>query len=226
MRAVDREDNLYSGGKRVVISVEEEIMFYFLDKHAKKNSRILDVGCGTGEITQKIIDLNHRAIGVDFSKVALEIAEAKGIACFWGDLDEGIKQPDNEFDVVWAGDVIEHVFDPIGLISEVKRVMAPDGVFLFTIPYDLHISNRIRAVFGISYQEPLYKTLGQCKHHTFFTDSLAEYMLEECGMQYVERMYVNRLPLINKIFSSDIELSKIVGHSIVYAVKNITETEC
>jgi 2-polyprenyl-3-methyl-5-hydroxy-6-metoxy-1,4-benzoquinol methylase len=223
MRASDREDKLYEDGKRVEISYDENFMFDFLERYAKNESKVLDVGCGTGEISLKISESGHNTIGLDFSKIALDVAKYQGVDCFWCDLDEGISQPSNFFDIVWAGDVVEHVFDPLGLISEVERVLNPDGLFLFSIPYDLHIANRIRSIFGISYQEPIYKALRQCKHHTFFTDSLAEYMLAENNFKVLDKVYINRIPKTNKLFSTRFKYSRIIGHSIVYAAKKIND---
>lgn len=219
MRASDREDKLYKEGKRVDISYVEQFMFDFLEKYAVKGSKVLDVGCGTGEIALKISEIGHNPVGLDFSKIALGIAQSQGVDCDWCDLDSGINQPSNFFDVVWAGDVVEHVFDPIGLISEVERVLNQNGLFLFSVPYDLHIANRVRSLFGISYQEPIYKALRQCKHHTFFTDSLAEYMLNENNLEVIDKIYINRIPKINRLFHSKLKYSRILGHAIVYVAK-------
>jgi 2-polyprenyl-3-methyl-5-hydroxy-6-metoxy-1,4-benzoquinol methylase len=219
MRASDREDKLYKEGKRIDISYVEEFMFHFLDKYSNSKSKVLDVGCGTGEISLKISEIGHNPVGLDFSKVALDVAKSQGVNCTWCDLDTGINQPSSSFDIVWAGDVVEHVFDPIGLISEVDRVLNKEGLFLFSIPYDLHIANRIRSLFGISYQEPIYKALRQCKHHTFFTDSLAEYMLKENNFEVLDKVYINRIPKINKLFSTKFKYSRIFGNAIVYVAK-------
>ncbi len=42
---------------------------------------------------------------------------------------------DGEMDVVWAGDVIEHVVDTSAWLSEVRRVLRPGGRLLITTPY-------------------------------------------------------------------------------------------
>lgn len=223
MRAADRENSLYRKGKKILFSHEERYMFQFLDRFVEKGSNVLDVGCGTGEISEKLIELGHTVRGVDFSQVAIDICLNKELNATVVDLDECIPFTNDEFEVVWAGDVIEHVFDPIGLFDEMSRVLSPSGILLFTIPYDLHISNRIRMLFGTSYQEPIYKKHGQCKHHTFFTDGLAEYMMSRSGFELLDKVFVNRIPLLNKKFSSRQQVTKFVGQSIVYACRNTND---
>ena len=219
MKAADRENALYTEGKTIQFSDEEKYMFGFLNRFVDSRSSVLDVGCGTGEISEKLNALGHNSTGVDFSEVAIDICANKNVNAIVCDLDSGIPFNQNQFDLIWAGDVIEHVFDPLGLFSEMSRVVKSSGFLFFTIPYDLHISNRIRMLFGTSYQDPIYRKHGQCKHHTFFTDGLVEYMLSQNRFEILDRVFVNRIPVINKRFSSRIEFSKLFGQSIVYACR-------
>ena len=161
MKANEREDQLYKGGKRIQTDDDEKIMFDFLKIYSKvENLYALDIGCATGEITKKLIDKGYKAKGIDFSTVAIDICKREGLDCYVTDVDEGINESNNTFDLVWAGDIVEHVFDPMLLIKEVERVLKPGKIFLFSIPNDTHIINRLRLLFGRSPQEVTYKTLG------------------------------------------------------------------
>jgi len=112
MRANDREDLLYSKGKRVRIDKEEEYMLSLVGMPSNKNKTLLDVGCGTGEMSKELNKLGFETFGLDFSSVAIDIAKRNGIKCKQADVDLGIPADDTSFDIAWAGDVIEHVFDP------------------------------------------------------------------------------------------------------------------
>ena len=194
MKPEEREDNLYRNGKRCQISLEEEVLFEFLDNNSSAGSKVLDVGCGSGEIARVINEKGYLVSGVDFSPIAIELAGKQGINCRLVDLDTGIPFDDDTFDTVWAGDVIEHVFDPIFVLNEIKRVLVPGGQLLCTVPYDLNIATRLRIFFGHSYQENVYREYGQYKHHTFFSIPLMKYMLDKASLEPQDIKYLIRIP--------------------------------
>lgn len=187
MKANDRENGLYDKGKRCAIAQEEEHMMGLLAANSKGVGHVLDLGCGSGEISASLKSLGYNVKGLDFSSSAIAIAKQSGLDCQVADLDEGIPFGDQQFDVVWAGDVIEHVFDPISVLSEAKRVLGHSGVLLATIPYDLSWKTRIRTLLGKSYQEGVYRSFGQFKHHSFFSESLMRYMYERAELE-IERV--------------------------------------
>lgn len=203
MRPKERENKLYRNGKRCEISKAEGILFKYLEKHVKKGSQILDIGCGSGEITQRIKEKGYEITGLDFSSVAVDLAKGLGLNCQVVDLDTGIPFDNDTFDVVWAGDVIEHVFDPIFVLKEVNRVLVSEGMLLCTIPYDVKLTTRLRILFGHSYQEGVYRKFGQYKHHTFFSIPLMKYMFKEASLQAQEMRFVIKFPKLRREFVSD-----------------------
>ena len=209
MDSKDRENLLYSEGKRVLISTEELHMIEMLKKSIKSDQSLLDVGCGSGEMTKELATLGLETSGVDFSEVAIDLAKKNNVDGYVCDIDKGLNFNDKKFDFVWAGDVIEHVFDPIFVISECARVLKDNGTFYATIPHDLNWRVRIKTFFGISYQEAVYRKYNQYKHHTFFSERLMRYMYERAGLKIVDMYYVrgrknkkiSRNPIYN-IFST------------------------
>ena len=194
MKPAEREDNLYRNGKRCQISFEEEVLFEFLDNNSSAGGKVLDVGCGSGEIARVIKEKGYLVSGVDFSPIAIELARKQDIDGQLVDLDSGIPFDDDTFDTVWAGDVIEHVFDPIFVLREINRVLIPGGQLLCTVPYNLNMATRLRVLFGHSYQEGVYRKFGQYKHHTFFSMPLMKYMLDEAGFEPQDIKYLIRIP--------------------------------
>lgn len=188
MRADQRENERYSQEDFCPVHLEEQIMFELFNESLKEWNKkpseisVLDLGCGSGNISEKLLQRGCTVVGIDFSEVALEKARKKGITAKQANVDEGLPEPDNTYDVVWAGDIIEHVFDPMGLIKEVRRVLRPGGVFLLTIPNDVGLISRIMILCGISHQEQMYRASGFYKHHTFFTPRLIRFMLSHARL--------------------------------------------
>jgi SAM-dependent methyltransferase len=203
MLPVDYENLVYKNGKQCQIVQEELILFGMLAKNVDRGSRVLDIGCGSGEISIKIKDKGYDVTGLDFSPVAVERAKQIGLNCHVGNLDTGICFEDNTFAAVWAGDVIEHVFDPMYVLKEICRILAPGGILLGTIPNDLMLGTRLRILCGQSYQEEVYRRSGRYKHHTFFSIPLLEYMLKQASLQLKETKYIIKLPKIHKRFVSN-----------------------
>ncbi len=98
--------------------------------------RVLDLGCGEGAFTAALREHGARPTGVD---VAAEPVRRAGER--WPGLDfelmafDGPLVPDDAtFDVVWAGEVIEHVVDVAGWLSEARRALTSGGRLLLTTP--------------------------------------------------------------------------------------------
>jgi len=198
MTAIDRENLVYAKGKINPIDLEERIMFSFLPK---PEGQILDIGCGVGNITKKIQSLGFSVNGVDFSEEAIKKAMTRIPAKCW-DLDKGIPFNNNSFDIVWAGDVIEHVFDPIGLLEEINRVLKKDGHLFLSVPNDFNIYKRINVIFsGKSIQSNLYRRRKQCKHHTYFSLELLEYMLSQNNFLIDSFYAIWKMPMLHKFFN-------------------------
>ena len=108
----------------------------FLLEHVSRGERVLDVGCGEGWFTAELVRAGTEAVGVDVAEEPLRRARAR-----WGTLDlrlvgaEGSWDlEDASFDVVWAGEVIEHVADTAALMSEMRRVLRPGGSLVLSTP--------------------------------------------------------------------------------------------
>lgn len=199
MKPEERENQRYKNENHCDVNFEERKMFKMLNSWSrnkeKSKIKILDIGCGSGMITKKIKDLGYEVEGLDFSEEAINRAVANGINASVCNLDEGIKRPDSSYDVIWAGDIIEHVFDPIGLIKELHRILKKDGVLILCIPSDVGLVSRIKMLFGHSYQEITYKKYGCHKHHTFFNLGLISFMLKKSGFKIQE---INKILILNK----------------------------
>jgi SAM-dependent methyltransferase len=109
--------------------------------------RVLDLGCRYGTLTQAYLQGNSVA-GVDVDREALAEAAKLGIETHWADLDEAFPFADGAFDVVVAGEVLEHVRDPEHIVTEARRVLRPGGRFIGSVPNAYRLKNRLRFALG------------------------------------------------------------------------------
>jgi SAM-dependent methyltransferase len=109
--------------------------------------RVLDLGCRYGALTQTYAEGND-VVGVDVDREALAEAAKLGIETRWADVDEPLEFADVSFDVVVAGELLEHVRDPGRLVGEAERVLRPGGTFVGSVPNAFRLKNRLRFLLG------------------------------------------------------------------------------
>ena len=109
--------------------------------------RVLDLGCRDGALTQAYLAGNE-VVGVDADQDALAEAARLGIETRWADLDQPLDLPDVSFDVVVAGELLEHLRDPDQLIAEAGRVLRPGGTFVASVPNAFRLKRRLSFLLG------------------------------------------------------------------------------
>lgn len=110
--------------------------------------RVLDLGCRTGALTEHYAGGNHLT-GVDVDRHALERArERLEIETVWADVEEGLPFDDEIFDVVVAGELLEHLADPAATVSHVRRVLRPCGRFVGSVPNAYRLKARLAFAVG------------------------------------------------------------------------------
>jgi ubiquinone/menaquinone biosynthesis C-methylase UbiE len=93
---------------------------------------VLEVGCGTGLVLERVARVARRAEGVDLSPGMLEHARLRGLSVREGDAT-AIPCPDASFDVVYAFKVLAHIPDVDRAIAEMFRVVRPGGHVLVEV---------------------------------------------------------------------------------------------
>lgn len=116
-----------------------------------KGERLLDIGCGDGSFTVLLKEaLKAKEVtGIEIATEAVAALEGKGIKACQLDIDE---QPfpfsDDCFDVIYCGEVIEHLFNPDHLLREIYRVLKPGGSCIITTPNLAGWPNRLSLLLG------------------------------------------------------------------------------
>jgi SAM-dependent methyltransferase len=131
----------------------EEVAFTAVGEACPK--RILDVGCGPGDLTERFaIQLGADVKAIDISSRMVELTRARGIDAQVGEAEQ-LPFGDGEFDCVFAGWVLYHVPDIPKAISECARVLASDGRFVTSAFCDDNISELWDLIPNAEPREPL-----------------------------------------------------------------------
>lgn len=96
--------------------------------------RVLDLGCGTGHMLSHLQDLGAEVAGADPSARALELAQGRGLERLFEALAPGLPFAEEQFDLVIALDVLEHVEDDVAALQEMRRVASPGGKAVLFVP--------------------------------------------------------------------------------------------
>ena len=125
----------------------EERASLFRELVGGPDRRILDLGCRYGALTRAYLEGNE-VVGLDVDREALAEAARLGIQTRWADVEQPLGLDDASFDVVVAGELLEHVRDPEALVAEVRRVLKPGGRFVGSVPNAYRLKNRLRFALG------------------------------------------------------------------------------
>jgi ubiquinone/menaquinone biosynthesis C-methylase UbiE len=114
--------------------------------------QVLEVGCGTGLILERLATVSQRAVGVDVSAGMLNKARERGLEVVLGSATD-LPFADESFDVVCSFKVLAHVPDIGTALAEIARVTRPGGqmVVEFYNPWSLrYLAKRIAGPQPIS----------------------------------------------------------------------------
>jgi ubiquinone/menaquinone biosynthesis C-methylase UbiE len=104
--------------------------FKAIDRAMIGDSRVLEVGCGTGAMAERINALpGVTLVAVDHSERFVELTAARGVDARQADICY-LPFEDDTFDVVYAGWMLYHVRDLDRALAEVRRVLRPGGTFV------------------------------------------------------------------------------------------------
>lgn len=129
---------------RFVETKRVKTIMKLIDTHFKE-ARLLEVGCGAGNILEKIVPGN--LFGVDIS--AFILAKARRKLNKEVDLSQADAQnlpfKDRIFKQVICSEVLEHLLDPSASLQEIARILSHQGIAIISVPNELWI-NRIKRV--------------------------------------------------------------------------------
>ena len=92
--------------------------------------KLLDIGCQRGEWTRQWLEAGWTCCGVDINSQDVQAAKARGIQAKVCDLNsQALPFHPDGFDLVIAGEMIEHLVDTSGFLQEARRVSNREDIF-------------------------------------------------------------------------------------------------
>jgi len=140
-------------------------------------ARLLDVGCGNGDLLVRMRSLGWDVEAVDLDPAAVQTARARGLEVHQGDL-RSQKYPSNCFDAVTMAHLIEHVYDPPRLLREAHRILKPGGTLVLLTPNSESLGTHLYGRDWRGWEPPRHL-------HVFNVDNMRT-TLEQSGLQQVE----------------------------------------
>jgi SAM-dependent methyltransferase len=160
----------------------------------RKPGRLLDWGCGFGQVTALLREQGVDAVAFDY-RADLDAPTTMSLDRF-PEIEAQVS-PDpvrlpfenGSFDTVLSCGVLEHVEDPHGSLEEIRRILRPGGALYVTnLPNRFSYTEAIARLFGVYYH-------GRLPNDRVYTRRTARDLLERHGFEIRELRFAHMLPL-------------------------------
>ena len=158
---------------------------------------LLDVGSGPGFVPRYFHKLGFKVISVDFPGTggmdALKVLMDAGIEGHYVEVGaQPVPLPDDSLDVVFVGNVIEHLPNsPRPFVADLKRVLKPGGHLIMDTKNAVDVKTRLKMLWGVPNWAPLdsfYEMEINSNHHKEYTLAELARLFERGGFKDIERV--------------------------------------
>jgi SAM-dependent methyltransferase len=156
-----------------------------LDRVSTDARTILEFGCGEGTLGEALKNRQKcRVVGIELDPAAAAVARRRIDDVYQGDAGEIVNILNEKFDWIIGGDIVEHLADPWSFLSDLRRVAAPGGHLLLSLP-NLASASIIGDLLAGRF-DYVYMGLACVGHLRFFTRRSIEELLRISGWTPVD----------------------------------------
>ncbi len=124
---------IYNTEKKPITKYIYQLVEYLVKRYSiSKDQKILDLGCGRGDLLNAFNSLGFDIYGADIAKSNIDVY-SKDIQYFDFNTDT-YKYQDNSFDVIYSKSVIEHISNIDHFMREQIRILKPGGLLIILTP--------------------------------------------------------------------------------------------
>ena len=236
----------YSTEENLERSLKIQLLYEFIHSHLSESlesnsnnssvsiqsKKFLDVGCGEGFVLKFFKDSGWEIVGVDFSTHGIRTKNPE-LESFiiQGDVYEelnSLKEKGSKFNVIFLGNILEHVLDPIALIDQLKKLVEKHGLLVITVPNDFSDLQRFLLNNNLVNEE---YWIGYPDHLNYFNlDSLSK-LLSDKNLPVIDQfsdfpiewflVNSNSNYISNKLKGKDAHNARIAIATLINSSKNL-----
>ena len=164
-------------------------------KNKQLQGKALDLGCDTGNTTQILSQKGFEVTAVDINAQRVkELSESQSdVGFIQQDLEKTFKFEKESFDLIWAGDIIEHLMNTENFVKESYRTLKNGGYFIVSTPYHGIIKNISIVLLNFDKHFCPWD-----EHIRFYTKKTLEQQLRRNGFVIEKVEFLGRFPLMSK----------------------------
>lgn len=163
MKILESAPGRYDRGIRIFTLGKLDKIYDHLASRIKKGQKVLDLGCGTGALTLRAVEIGAKVKGIDVNSQMLEIAKKQAARadiaqnielCEMGVAELGGEKSES-YDIVMAGLCFSELSEDeiVFALGEIKRILKPDGLLL--IGDEVKPGNILKMIFNWLIRFPL-----------------------------------------------------------------------
>jgi len=156
--------------------------------------RLLDVGCGEGEMVEAARDAGFDACGLDISDAAVAAAHREGRTAVRKDTVHDAPFPERHFDAILMMSYLEHEPYPTAAVRKARALLREGGHLFVKVP---HYGSWNRMVLGAGWSGYFFP-----QHLFYFTPKTIRRLFEACGLEVVRNGFWDHVPVSDVLWAT------------------------
>lgn len=163
-----------------------------LERYAMPGSRLFEIGAGNGHVAGVLAGRGYEVSGIEPSIDGVRLANqfAPGAKIWAGSVYDDLSAHHGQYDVVYALEVLEHLYAPRELIAQATRLLRPGGALILSTPFHGYWKNLSLAITGKL--DAHFTALWDHGHIKFWSEHTLRTLLTEGGLKTEDVAFAGR----------------------------------